>query len=199
MVRLLSALLTATVVSACSSPPPPEGLENLRAPVGVMAQNRVETYTVTGADKATMRPQIRVPDETPGAKGYAGYYRYTIAWRYTTKNDRGLCSIDRATVTLNGTVTIPEWTPPPGVDSQLVADWSRFRKALATHEQGHRALAYAGAGRVQRAIERTPSQSCSAIAETVRRTTEPLLEELKQQQAKYDRDTRHGILQGTRF
>ncbi|GAB1342098.1 DUF922 domain-containing protein [Gemmatimonas sp.] len=91
MVRLLSALLTAIVVSACSSPSPPEGLENLRA------------------------------------------------------------------------------------------------------------LAYAGAGRVQRAIERTPSQSCSAIAETVRRATEPLLEELKQLQAKYDRDTRHGILQGTRF
>ena len=195
----LSATTASAFLSACASAPAPEGLEDLRAPAGVSVQHKVAYYPVTGSDKRTMRPQLRLPDGSAGSSRYAGYYEYTISWRYQTKSDRGLCSVDRATVTLNGTVTIPEWTPPAGVDSQLVSDWSRFRKALAAHEQGHRALAYAGAGRVLRAIERMPMQSCASIAESVRRTANPILDELKQKQAQYDRDTRHGILQGSAF
>ena len=120
-----------------------------------------------------------------------------MTWRYETRAEGDLCRVSRATVTLTSTVTIPEWTPPPGVDSSLVADWTRFRNALAVHEQGHRKLAYAGAGRVQRALEKLPLQSCAMLASAARSAADVLIDAMRVQELRYDRDTRHGVTQGT--
>jgi predicted secreted Zn-dependent protease len=82
------------------------------------------------------------------------------------------------------------------VDSSLVAEWDRYRAALAVHERGHRLITYAGAGRVIRAIRDVPAQSCAFIRDAVQRTVEPLLTEIRSEDAQYDTETRHGATQG---
>ena len=192
----ISPAVLIALLGACARTPAPAGLEALRAPGGVIVAHRVETYPVTGADRQTIRAQLRLPSAAAGVRSYAGYYEWHISWRYETRAERDLCRVSRATVTLSSTVTIPEWTPPVGVDSSLVADWKHFRDALAVHEQGHRELAYAGAGRVQRALEKLPVQLCASLASTARSVADPLIGELRLQEARYDRDTRHGFTQG---
>ncbi len=192
-------------LAACAQSPPPEGLESLRAPAGVLVVHRVDTYPITGSDRRAMRAQLRVPadaaagldqSQASNANRFAGLYVWQMSWRYETQSAGGLCNVSKATVTLRSTVTIPEWIPPAGVDSALAADWPRYRNALAAHEQGHRELAYKGAGRLRRALEGVPMQSCGSIATATKTVGESVMKELRLEQSAYDRDTRHGITQG---
>jgi predicted secreted Zn-dependent protease len=100
------------------------------------------------------------------------------------------------TVTLTSTVTLPVFTRPSDVDSSLVLQWEQYLRALAVHERGHRAIAYAGAGRVIRAIRGVSDQSCAAISHAVRAVVEPLIAAIRTEEAQYDLETRHGATQG---
>jgi predicted secreted Zn-dependent protease len=119
-----------------------------------------------------------------------------MTWHYETHADLAQCTIVRVTVTLTSTVTLPVWTPSPGVDSSLVSQWKEYERALAAHERGHRAIVYAGAGRVVRAIRGVADQSCASIGDTVRAVAELLLAAIRSEDARYDLETRHGATQG---
>jgi predicted secreted Zn-dependent protease len=165
-------------------------------PDGVTVLEDVETYPVTGADRATIGAALRAGVTDPKGRRFAGYHNWRITWSFETRAEFGLCSIVRATVTLTSTVTLPLWTPPPGVDLDLVAQWEEYRRALAMHERGHRAITYAGAGRVLRAIRGVSDQSCAFVGNSVRAAAEPLLAAIRVEDARYDADTRHGATQG---
>lgn len=171
----------------------------IKWPAGVSVEHSVKRYIVTGIDRRAIRAQLHVPDGTVEARRYAGQYLWQLSWRYMAGRDGASCRVTRATVTLTASVTIPEWTPPAAVDSSLTSEWTRFRRALVLHEQGHRDLAYAGAARMRRALEGVPMQSCGAIDADVRRTAEPILIAMKAEQARYDSTTRHGATQGATF
>ena len=195
-VRTAPLLTLCALLGACARHPLPPGLEALPAPAGVIVEERVETYAIVGDDRATIGAALRAGVTDANGRRFAGYHSWTITWRYETRAEFAHCSIARVTVTLASTVTLPLWTPPPGADSGLVAEWDRYRRALAAHEQGHRALTYAGAARIRRAIEGIGDQSCAFIGASVRSVAEPLLAALRAEDARYDLETRHGATQG---
>jgi predicted secreted Zn-dependent protease len=192
----LSSLPVLCALLACTRQPPVPGLETVTAPTGVGVEERVETYPIVGTDRATIGAALRAGVADANGRRFAGYHTWTLTWHYETHAEFAHCSIVRVTVTLTSTVTLPEWTPPPDVDSSLVAEWERYRRALAVHERGHRALTYAGAGRILRAIEGIGDQSCAFIGASVRAVADPLLASLRSEDARYDLETRHGATQG---
>ena len=194
--RVTSLFLLCALAAACTRRPPVPGLEALTVPDGVTSIERVETYPVVGGDRPTIGAALRLGIADSSGRRWAGYHRWQMAWHYETRAEFGHCSIARATVTITSTVTLPAWTPPPGVDSSLIAQWEQYRQALATHERGHRAITYAGAGRLIRAIRGVPDQNCAFIGDAVRAVAEPLLAAIRAEDARYDRDTRHGATQG---
>lgn len=183
-------------LTACAGHSAIEGLEPLRAPRGVVVDDQVLTYPVTGADRATIHGQLRIPNPA-AAESFAGTHESRFAWTYEVRDVRGRCAVRSATVTLTSIVTLPEWTPPPKVDGSLVADWARMRKAIATHEQGHRLIAYEGAARVRRALEKIPKQSCAAMPGAAQAAADLVLHDLDLRQQRYDERTAHGVKQGT--
>jgi len=205
--RIASHLVVSAIaLSACARPQAPDVrapeahiLDPIKAPAGVIIAHTVDTYPVTGTDRRTIGAQLHVPDGTWLERNYAGRYNWQLSWRYETGREGTLCRVTRATVTLTSTVTLPEWTDAARADPGLVTEWTRFRRALAVHEQGHRELAYAGAGRVRRALEGIPLQPCASIAADTRITAEPILSAMKLEQARYDQSTRHGATQGATF
>jgi predicted secreted Zn-dependent protease len=195
-VRHLSLLVLCALLLTCTRHSSVPGLETITPPAGVNVEEGVETYPIVGADRATIGAALRAGVADANGRRFAGYHTWNITWHYETHAELAHCSIVRVTVTLTSTVTLPVWTPPPGVESSLVAEWGRYRRALAVHERGHRALTYAGAGRILRAIEGLGDQSCAFIGSSVRAVAEPLLAALRSEDARYDLETRHGATQG---
>lgn len=195
MLRRAVAVVTILPV-ACARQPAVDGLAPLTAPAGVMAPDRIETYPVEGADRLSLGRALRAGLTDARGRRFAGYHTWSLSWRYETRPVGSLCGMVRATVTLSSTVTLPVWTAPPDADSNLVAEWARYRQALAVHERGHRELAYAGAGRVQRAVEGLHVQPCQSIAEAARAVADPILAAMRRESEQYDRETRHGATQG---
>ena len=194
--RVIPRTVACALLVACARRPPVPGLEPSTVPDGVTPIESVETYPVVGADRATLGAALRAGISDATGRRYAGYYRWHLTWAYETRADFAHCTIVRVTVTLTSTVTLPAWTPPPDVDSSLVAQWEAYRRALAVHEGGHRAISYAGAGRIVRAIRAVPDQSCAFLGNAVRVVAEPLLAEIRSQEERYDLETRHGATQG---
>jgi predicted secreted Zn-dependent protease len=195
-VRVSSLLVLCALLAACARRPPEPGLEALAVPDGVTTVDRVETYPVLGGDRASIGAALRAGTADPNGRRFAGYHSWHLTWSYETRAEFGHCTIAQTTVTLTSTVTLPAWTPPPGVDSSLVSQWEQYRRALATHERGHRAITYAGAGRVIRAIRGVTDQSCAFIGDAVRAVAEPLVAAIRTEEARYDLETRHGATQG---
>ena len=188
---VLGALLVG-----CARQLPVPGLEPVAVPDGVTVLEDVETYPVAGADRATIGAALRAGVIDSNGRRYAGYHSWRITWSFGTRLEFGLCSLVRVTVTLTSTVTLPLWTPPPGVDLPLVTQWEEYRRALAVHERGHRAITYAGAGRVLRAIRGVSDQSCAFIGKSVSAAAEPVIAAIRSEDAQYDATTRHGATQG---
>ncbi len=190
-----AALALSTALAACGRPRVGD-LEPVPVPEGVNVIESVETYQVSGADRATIGTNLRAGITDASGRRFAGYHTWRLSYHYETEARMTTCSIVRPTVTLTSIMTLPVWTPPPGVDSTLVRDWERYRQALTVHERGHRAITYAGAGRVIHAIRDVPDMSCNFIGDAVRRAVEPLLAEIRSEDARYDTETRHGATQG---
>ena len=183
-------------LGACAGRHAVDGISPLRAPKGVIVDDRVETYPVVGSDKASMRVQLVVPGSSP-SEHMVGSHMQNISWTYEVRETAGHCRIQHATINLTSVITLPEWTPPRGVDAGLIAHWAQFRKAVAVHELGHRRFAYEGAGRIRRALERIPMQPCDQLASAARTAVEPLLAALDREQQRYDAKTVSGKTQGT--
>jgi predicted secreted Zn-dependent protease len=192
----LPRLALCALLVACARRPTVPGLDPLTVPDGVTVIDHVETYPVVGSDRVTVGVALRAGIRDATGRRFAGYHRWRLTWAYETRAQGAHCAATRVTVTLTSTVTLPVWTPPPDVDSALVRQWERYRRALAIHERGHRAITYAGAGRVVRAIRRVSDHSCRFVRDAVRLLVERLLAEIRSEDERYDAETRHGATQG---
>jgi hypothetical protein len=79
-----------------------------------------------------------------------------------------------------------------------VAEWKRFITALEVHEAGHKDIS-AKAGR--EIVERLRGLSgfCSQISTRANDVARQITERARDEQKRYDAETRHGISQGTAF
>ena len=64
------------------------------------------------------------------------FTRWNFRWSWPGYGS-STCDLARATVTLSIVVSFPRWTHPVGASPGVVADWGRYTRALALHEQGH--------------------------------------------------------------
>lgn len=101
----------------------------------------------------------------------------------------GVCSTSRVTLNDAITVTGPIWTPPPGTDPSLVAEWRQFMVSLTIHEKGHVDIILAGAPYILQAVHATTCANANAAATAV-------VNQIGQQNVAYDAATNHGATQG---
>jgi predicted secreted Zn-dependent protease len=148
-------------------------------------------YTITGNTSAELRAQMDRLGPTATGQHWDAVESWYINWRWPTAGD-GSCELSSATVSVTNTVTSPVWTPPPGVYPALVAAWSRYMLALATHEKGHVDLVIAGVPSVLDALHKATCGSANSAANAV-------LDQIRQRNADYDAATNHGATQGARF
>ena len=152
---------------------------------------KIITYPVSGTDAASLRRSIlsqRRIDAKSG-KAYDGFTRWQVSWSWSG-DGRGQCDLSTVKVAFHVEVTLPELTDPQRLPPDVLQRWNAYLSALRRHEAGHARHGYDGVEDIRRAV----SQGDCAHANDRGRA---VVQRLNQFDLDYDRDTQHGILQGT--
>jgi len=168
-------------------------------PVGVSGRTTVEYYDVHGSTFAELRADMRRLGPKINGGSFVGETRSPMRWSWRTKPvGTGSCSIEDIRVSMNAQILLPRWTPPAGADSALVREWKRFIEALEVHEAGHKDIS-ARAGREIVEQLRGMSGPCSQVGTRANDAARRIFDRARDEQARYDAETRHGLTQGTTF
>jgi predicted secreted Zn-dependent protease len=180
-------VLLADVPLATEAPPhagsPFEGIPDLE----------IRYYDVSGRTAEEIRAamdRLR-PTEPDTGMRYDGYTRWNIRW-YVPGSPAGPCRLDRATVTLRLTVTLPRLVDPAVLPPATLARWRRFTAWLEAHEATHARIALAGRTKVLEAIRR-------AECGTAEQAADAAMDAIERRSAAFDRlSAQDGWIAGTR-
>jgi len=158
----------------------------------LVARATMRYYAVGGTTDAQIRARLnaRAPASPDGFDGDA-FTRWNFRWSWPGYGS-ATCDLAKATLTLSVVVSFPRWTHPAGASAAVAADWLRYTRALARHEQGHVDSVRARDPLVLRAIKRATCATADAAARAQ-------LQLIRAQDVAYDARTHHGATQGAHF
>lgn len=164
---------------------------------GIDVRQSVEYYRIEGRNAQALAQQMRElgPIDPLTGNRVFGYASTHIAWRYRYREENGECRLGDIAVELDTRIQLPGWQPSEGA-GRIVAKWSGFLLRLAEHEYGHRDLGVEAAKAVRDALERMPAWPCDSIQARADAVGGEIIEGLRAAHRDYDRETRHGQLQG---
>lgn len=157
-------------------------------------------YKVTGSTLAEVAASKRESRPWKHEHGFDALTKWTIDWsfRYTFRD--GEYRVRAFKTHTRIVVTLPQWTPPPGAESELVERWKRYWKQLAIHERGHVSLAQLAAAEMRKQVGMIDSaESEAALAKMIQDTVDRALATFYRREAAYDEETGHGAKQGAHF
>lgn len=173
-------------------------------PVGFDSNLNVVTYAVGGRTTTDLTRALETkamadPHE-PGSRYYAmTEWHVSSNWQWQAEA-RG-CMLDRASVTVAITMTLPTLTTRQGLAPELLTRWDKFIANTITHEKGHVTRALDGGRDYQRALGNLAPQAGTCL--TMRPTLDNLfrqhLDAIDRVNVQYDKETDHGATQGAVF
>lgn len=160
--------------------------------------SRDQFYDVRGTTKDEVwRDLLR--KSHGGGGSHAAWTEWKIHWSYTTHETSEGCRISDILVREEIVCHLPRWIDDPGPKSELGKDWARFQRALTVHEEGHRKIAIEAARMIEKEMREAAIGDCLRLKSAVDKAANRTYAEYRKLGVQYDRDTRHGITQGTIF
>jgi predicted secreted Zn-dependent protease len=186
----------AIIVATPTAPP-------IINPVDFNSTFKVVTYTVTGKtanelSRSLDAQAISDPHE-PRSKYYALTEWYVAAnWSWKTTG-RG-CELDRSSISVALTMTLPALATRQGIASDALTKWDPFIANTITHEKGHVTRALDGARNYQRELGNlAPLNDCSGMNSRMNEIFKRHLDQIDRINVQYDDETDHGVTQGAVF
>jgi predicted secreted Zn-dependent protease len=163
----------------------------------VRVTDRYERYVIHGASTEALVAQMEALGPHEGDDAAPALTRSDRRASMTYQGDGHGCRTSDVTVTLDVTIILPVWDIPRDASTVLRREWDRFLGALERHEQGHRAIAVAGARKLADALRLLNGRSCSALHTAAEYASRDVAAATRAEQIAYDDSTRHGLTQGT--
>jgi predicted secreted Zn-dependent protease len=175
----------------------------LAYPIDFQSTTQVVTYTVTGKTlneiSASLEKNAMADPHEPNSAYYARTNWHIQGQWFWTPTARG-CEVDRGTVTVAITITLPALKTTAGVPADVQNRWNAFIRNTSAHEQGHARFALEGARDYQRDLGNfPPAPDCNVIQTQLRDLYNRDFEKIDRVNVKYDADTQHGLTQGAVF
>jgi predicted secreted Zn-dependent protease len=161
----LAALVAAVGVLQAEIPLATGAAPRAGGPFDGIPDLEIRYYDVSGRTAGEIRAamdRLR-PTEPDTGRRFDGYTRWSIRW-YVPGSPEGPCRLDRATVTLGLTVTLPRLVDPARVPPATLASWRRYTTWLEAHEATHARIAVAGRKKVLEAIRRAECDTAEVAA-----------------------------------
>lgn len=152
---------------------------------------KIVTYPVSGTDSVSLQRSIKSQRQTDPmtGKAYDALTRWRVNWRWSGDGHGG-CDLANVRVELRIEVTLPELTDPERLPADVLQRWNAYLAALRRHEAGHARHAFEGVEDIRQAISHGDCAHANDRGRAV-------VQRLNQFDLDYDRDTQHGVLQGT--
>jgi predicted secreted Zn-dependent protease len=154
---------------------------------------KLDYYEVQGADFKSVLSSMM------SGREFAGNTHWSLSYEYRPRMAAGICKADSVTTRLELSMTLPHWSPPPGVRAELIGRWERFISALRAHEDGHVQGAINLENTAKNLLLALSSESCRALDAAMRERFDQLLEQGRARDRDYDAQTKHGDTQGAVF
>ena len=152
---------------------------------------KIVTYPVSGTDAASLRRSIitqrRIDPKT--GEAFDAFTRWQVSWSWSG-DGQGHCDLTSVKVAFHVEVTLPALEHPERLSADVLQRWNAYLTALRRHEAGHARHAHDGVEDIRRAV----SQGDCAHANDRGRA---VVQRMSQFDIDYDRDTQHGIRQGS--
>ena len=149
-------------------------------------------YAVAGANFREIRQSISTT--RPWKDGFDGDTRWTVKWQFSSSQGASGCFCTRFSTTTTITTTLPRWTPPTNVMTQVKEQWTRYFTNLAQHEAGHARIGIAAANEIQRQVHQLGVQpDCDTLSRAINNKAEAVVTDYRQREKEYDRVTEHGM------
>jgi predicted secreted Zn-dependent protease len=152
-------------------------------------------YPVRGERIEELTTQV---DQVRGR--WAAYSEWHTSWTFALRRaeDGTGCTILGGSTAVHVSVTLPSWKKPIGVEPAVEARWEGFLRNLHVHEQGHVTIALQGAAAIDERLDvGFSAASCEAVREQADTAARRIFERYATETRRYDKETRHGLAQGT--
>lgn len=210
-VRFEGAALLTLLLAACVGGTPPTdppstptfGVSSgspfpTEAPLdGVAVDIEESEYTIEGDTPADLAAAMAAR----GLRDYTGHEvtgltTWYISWDYRY-GGIGECRIESPTVRADINFVFPAWQGSATATADTRAAWQRYVAALRVHESGHAAFAVAGVNDVMESLRaQPPQQTCDRLEAAADAEGERIVDRIRAEDLRYDRETDHGATQG---
>lgn len=193
-----SAPVRSTAKSAATAAGAKAPAKSAAAKAGSMAVTEaggkieIRYYDVQGRDYESLLAALNARG---GAHSEA---EWTLGYQYEPRRSGPNCSVGSLTLTLGLVMNLPRWSPPPGAQPRLVAQWYRYVKALREHEEGHLEIGREMAHELKRSLAVTKAR-CERLEAAVKSQHAVLLARFRARDRAYEFETAHGRTQGAVF
>jgi predicted secreted Zn-dependent protease len=161
---------------------------------------RTEEYAVAGTTPEEIR--INMNRQRPTVKNGLRLDAFTdwqVRHEYRHSSTAEQCTLTSFTTTVDVVTTLPRWSGNRG-DIALAQRWDRYRRALEEHEKGHAQVGIRAAEAIQSELSKVPPHAtCADLQIVIESRVKGILEGAREEEADYDRRTKHGTTQGAVF
>jgi len=188
--------------------PPPKAVAPSDQPVistvepveGVTVDARTEPYDIEGGTRQALRVSLdrRRPEDADGVH-FDAVTTWYVRWRFTYAPSGERCRMTSVRTGVEIRYALPRWRDPEAGGAGLRDRWQRYLAALRTHERGHGDLAVRAANAIQTTLAALHDPSCEALHRDADAAGQRILEQHRQRERAYDRETDHGRERGARF
>jgi predicted secreted Zn-dependent protease len=198
----LQVLLFTVALCLGAAPPPhpnaspPSAIAALGAASPIIRVSE-EFYDIRGSTAQALSLEMRrLGPPTEDGRRASGYTAWNIRWRFRPESQGSACMASWVEVQAGIVITLPRWNPPPDASRELRSQWNTYLAALRAHEEGHRDLAVAAARQVHARISSFLTASCQDFERLVNREANLILDQLREDNLRYDEETGSGATQG---
>lgn len=125
---------------------------------------------------------------------YHAYTESLVNWQFWWHAEQKSCRIERVTVTVKTTYTLPRLTSSY---SDIDRIWGKWYPNLLKHEQGHKNLAAGIAQQIESAIYNMGNRNnCTQLEQDANAIGQQFIKQLNKLDIEYDERTKHGETEG---
>jgi predicted secreted Zn-dependent protease len=155
-------------------------------------------YDISGTTLDELRSQMQElgPVDKTG-EHYHANTEWHINWSHTCQKSDDAYGVGSVEVKIEVTFTFPRWVASSDVNEKLVKRWDVYMRALQKHEDGHKNIAVEAGTEIIRRLKGLASYaSCEELDAAVSTAGHDVVEEYRQKEKRYDKETEHGTNQG---
>lgn len=204
-----SARETITSIAVVSNPGlynivvPAPSAPALFYPIQFDSKLNIVTYPVNGTTPVALSKSLdtnALPDPHEKSSRYYARTDWYLSGHWNWNPTRQGCEVDRGSVSIAMTMTLPLLSSTVGVPVDVISRWNTFVSNMVIHETGHVQLDLEGARDYQRNLGNfPPAPDCDVLQSKLRTLFDDQFANIDRANTGYDSTTRHGRTQGAVF